>query len=236
MMKACESQRSNTGVLSTSAAVMDAPQARPPNLTLVSAPTLTSRCVSGEPAAWRELHRDYYPIASGFLRRLGVKEHEMEDACQDVFLQLHRYLPGFRGEADFKTWLYRLCATQASKVRRRWRILSLLQSLLHRQAAGEEMVEQEFDPRSARKRVEAGLAALNPDEREVFVLFEMEGVSGEDIARIVNCPEGTVWRRLHCARQVFRECIEAWTGVDERTGTNPHTQGPTLWAGIPDRR
>ena len=43
----------------------------------------------------------------------------------------------------------------------------------------------------------------------VFVLFEMEGVSGEQIARIVDCPVATVWRRLHYARQAFREALEA---------------------------
>ncbi len=170
---------------------------------------LTSRCVSGEPAAWRELHREYYPVAAAFLRKLGVKDNEMEDCCQEVFLQLYRYLPSFRGEADFKTWLYRLCATEAGKVRRRWRVLSVLQSLLHRQSGVQTSVGQEFDPGLARQRVEAALAALKPAERTVFVLFEMEGVSGEDIARIVGCPVATVWRRLHYARQTFRECIEA---------------------------
>ncbi len=88
-------------------------------------------------------------------------------------------------------------------------MLSMLQTLLHRQADVQASVGQEFDPGLARKRVEVALAALKPAERTVFVLFEMEGVSGEEIARIVDCPVATVWRRLHYARQAFRECIES---------------------------
>jgi RNA polymerase sigma-70 factor, ECF subfamily len=170
---------------------------------------LLSRCVSGDSEAWRELHREFFPVAAAFLRKLGVRDDEMEDACQDVFLQLHRCLPGFRGEADFKTWLYRLCATEAGKLRRRGRVLGLLQSLLHRQFNVPPSVGQELDAGSARRRVEAGLAALKPAERTVFVLYEMEGLSGEEIARIVKAPLATIWRRLHYARQSFRECIEA---------------------------
>lgn len=201
-MKLCESDSSNMSVVCASASQVDLARLSGPD-------ALTSRCISGEPAAWRQLHRDYYPVAAAFLRKLGVKENELEDTCQEVFLQLHRYLPSFRGEADFKTWLYRICATEAGKARRRWRVSSMLQTLLHRQSDAQASVVQEFDPGLARERVEAALAKLNPAERTVFVLFEMEGVPGEDIARIVNCPVATVWRRLHYARKAFRECIEA---------------------------
>jgi RNA polymerase sigma-70 factor, ECF subfamily len=171
--------------------------------------SLVSRCLSGGPAAWRDLHREYYPVAAAFLRKLGVKEAEMEDACQEVFLQMFRYLPSFRGEANLKTWLYRLCATEAGKWRRRWRVLSMLSVVLHGQAATFGTAGQEFDSGLARKRVEAALALMKPAERMVFVLFEMEGVSGEEIARIVKCPVATVWRRLHYARRTFRESLEA---------------------------
>ncbi len=132
----------------------------------------------------------------------------MEDACQEVFLLMFRYLPSFRGEADIKTWLYRLCATEAGSVRRRWRMLSALRSLLRRSRPTTPATSQEFDPQLARQRVDAALATLSSAERTVFVLFEMEGLSGEEIAHIVQCPVATVWRRLHYARQRFRERIE----------------------------
>lgn len=171
--------------------------------------TLTSRCISGDPDAWRDFHRGYYPVAASFLRKLGVRDAEMEDACQEVFLQIFRYLPGFRGEAELTTWLYRLCATEAGRWRRRSRVMALLGGWLRGQAALQPAAGQEFDSGLARKRVEAALASLKPAERTVFVLFEMEGLSGEQIAGIVDCPVATVWRRLHYARQAFRESLEA---------------------------
>ena len=60
---------------------------------------LVERCVAGEPAAWRSLHRQYYPNAMSVLRRLGVCATQLEDCCQDVFLDVFRYLPRFRQEA-----------------------------------------------------------------------------------------------------------------------------------------
>ena len=80
--------------------------------------TLVHRCVSGEPDAWRALHTHYRPIAGAFLRKLGVEGEELEDACQEVFLQMFRYLPRFRGEAQIKTWLYRLCVTSRAGTHR----------------------------------------------------------------------------------------------------------------------
>jgi RNA polymerase sigma-70 factor (ECF subfamily) len=148
-------------------------------------------------------------VAAAFLRKLGVQDEAMEDACQEVFLQMFRYLPTYRGEADIKTWLYRLCATEAGNVRRRSRIVNTLRALILRSRDTEPATGQEFDSGLARKRVEAGLAALSPSERAVFVMFEMEGLAGEEIARIVECPVATVWRRLHYARQKFQERIEA---------------------------
>ena len=80
---------------------------------------LVRRCVAGERAAWRMLHERYYPLMAAFLLRLGLGPTELEDACQEVFLRAFRYLPGFRGDAELKTWLYRLCVTEARRARRR---------------------------------------------------------------------------------------------------------------------
>jgi RNA polymerase sigma-70 factor, ECF subfamily len=162
------------------------------------------QCVAGDAAAWRALHRQYYPIAAAFLRKLGVTPAELEDACQDVFLQLFRYLPGFRGESEFETWLYRLCLTQARRVRVRQRVSRLLSWL-----PGEDLVSApSFCEHRARERIESSLARLSASDRSVLVLYEMEGLPGARIAEIVGCKEATVWRRLHYARKRFLEALE----------------------------
>jgi RNA polymerase sigma-70 factor (ECF subfamily) len=169
---------------------------------------LVSRCVAGERSAWRDLHRSYYPIAAAFLRKLGVQEGDLDDACQEVFVTLFRYLPTFRGEAELKTWLYRLCATESGKVRRKSRGLTRLIGLLSTDRKGEPATWPEWSQTLAMQKVEQALGKLKPDERLVFVLFEMEGLEGEQIATIAGCPVATVWRRLHYARRTFSAAIE----------------------------
>jgi RNA polymerase sigma-70 factor, ECF subfamily len=165
------------------------------------------RCVEGDRSAWRQLHRRYYPVAAAFLRKLGVDERDREDACQEVFLQMFRYLAQFRGEADPKTWLYRLCITQARRVRRRNKLAHALQHVLAF-LPGESLVSSpSFSEPAAQRRVEAALARLSDKERSAFVLYEMEGLAGKQIAAIVGCKEATLWRRLHEARQAFRHAL-----------------------------
>jgi RNA polymerase sigma-70 factor, ECF subfamily len=178
------------------------------------AEALVGRCVSGERQAWRDLHRTYYPVMAAFLRKLGVRDAELEDACQDVFVRLHRYLPGFRGGAELKTWLYRLCATEAGRVRQKRRVSEALGFILRHQLAADPPVSrQELPADLARRKVEAALGVLKPPERLVFVLYEFEGLSGERIAKIAECPVATVWRRLHYARKAFQSAIEAGGAV-----------------------
>jgi RNA polymerase sigma-70 factor (ECF subfamily) len=165
---------------------------------------LVARCVTGDQLAWRDLYRVYFPIAGAFLRKLGVRPNELDDATQEVFVQLFRYLPRFRGEAQLKTWLYKLCFTQARRARR-WRTLS---GTLQRWFGGEEATTGlEFSAAAARERVEHALDQLNDGERLVLVLYEFEGLSGEEIASLAGCPVATVWRRLHYARQRFVEAL-----------------------------
>src|SRR4051794_25562059 len=80
---------------------------------------LIHRSLGGDEGAARDLHRAYTPIASAFLRKLGIRADEIDDARQEVFLQFFRYLGGFRAEAALKTWFFRLCVSEARRTRRR---------------------------------------------------------------------------------------------------------------------
>lgn len=171
---------------------------------------LIEDCAEGDALAWRKLHRKYYPVASAFLRKLGVRERDLEDATQDVFLQMYKYLPRFRRQAELSTWLYRLCITQARHARRRARVTDALLSLLSLMPSSSHLSEPAFSEDLARQRIAQALGGLPEGERTVFVLYEMEGLPGKQIAEIVKCPEATVWRRLHYARRTFREAL----GVD----------------------
>jgi len=173
--------------------------------------TLVRNCRAGNPAAWRALHRRYYPVAAAFLRKLGAMPEEIEDTCQDVFVELYRNLPNFRGQAEMKTWLYRLCVTQARRTRTRSRVVRAVREQLQRLMPERVSVPPATMTEStALQRVVQALEQLNPGDRLVFVLYEFEGLPGKQIAEIANCPEATVWRRLHYARRTFRDSL----GID----------------------
>lgn len=170
---------------------------------------LVGRCLSGEAGAWRALHGRYRPLVAACLRRLGLREDELDDACQEVFLQTFRSLPDLRGDAQLATWLHRLCATEARKVRQHHRQATAAQEVLAREIElGRGATGAEMSHRWANERVGAALGALTRGERQVFALFEMRGLAGKEVAEIAGCPVATVWRRLHEARQTFRAAIE----------------------------
>lgn len=178
-------------------------------------PSLVDRCVVGEADAWRELHRELYPVVATFLRRMGIPRAESDDVCQEVFLQVFRSLKSFEGRADLKTWVYRLCVSQAARWRRHsWLKLPLRWlpggevTELHEPVAVATLAEDDLH-----RRIDEALKRMKSHHRAVLVLFELEGLSGEQIARVLECPVATVWRRLHYARTEFR------TLVKEREGT-----------------
>jgi len=169
---------------------------------------LIARCVVGEDQAWRDLHREYHPVASRFLRRMGVPASELEDVCQEVFVQVIRYLGRFEQRADFRTWLYQLCLSQASRLRRRQHVQKVLDWVLGRESSAKATHgEPDWSVAMATQRVSQALDQMKPMHRTVLVLYEFEGIEGDEIARILACPPTTVRRRLHYARQEFEALL-----------------------------
>jgi RNA polymerase sigma-70 factor, ECF subfamily len=172
-------------------------------------------CVRGNHEAWRALHFRYYPVTIAFLRKFGVKESDLEDAAQEVFLQMHRYLPRFRGNAELKTWLYRLCITQARHLRRRRRLSEALSSWFSLRPESVRLSSPEFSEESAGRRIRVALDSLSEEDRLAVVLYEMEGLAGKQVAEIMRCTEATLWRRLHYARKKFVTALEASAATEE---------------------
>src|SRR6185436_8018483 len=175
---------------------------------VVDAQNLWNRCLDGEQPAWRALHAQYYPVARGFLRRLGVPPSNVEDACQEVFVQVFRYLARFERRADFKTWLYKLCITQAGRGRRRAALAAALRRVLGRGDAPAAADPHEWSEGEVQRRIQGVLAAMKPMHRTVFVLYELEACTGQEIAQVTGLPAGTIRRRLHDARAEFASLLE----------------------------
>jgi len=170
---------------------------------------LLDDCSEGDAAAWRKLHHRYYPVAAAFLRKLGVLDRDLDDAVQEVFLQVYKYLPSFRRQAELSTWVYRICISEARRVRRRTRVTDALLRVLSLNPGAALVSAPSFSEDAARRRIASALRELSEGERAAFVLYEMEGIPGKQIAEILSCPEATVWRRLHYARRAFRRALGA---------------------------
>lgn len=169
---------------------------------------LVSRCASGDHLAWSRLYDRYHPMTRAFLLRMGVPSDGLDDACQEVFLEAFRYLPRFRGDCSFKTWLYRICATQARKSRSSQRIRRTLLALLPGEVA-RTVGQLGHSEKKAMSVIQTALSSLTDKERLVFVLYELEGLSGRETAEIAGCPDATLWRRLHYARKKFSDSVGA---------------------------
>lgn len=159
---------------------------------------LVARCCAGDRSAWRALYERYAALVFRFLAALGVRDPEREDACQDVFLAVYRSLPSFRGEAQLSTWIYRITARTTGKLIQKRKLRTALAATLT-----QEPPPSLSDPTEQTARtllLDRMLDKLNPKKRLVLVLFELEGVPVEEIARIADCPTNTVWSRLHHAR------------------------------------
>jgi RNA polymerase sigma-70 factor (ECF subfamily) len=170
--------------------------------------SVIQRCVAGEDAAWRELHRELYPRAVSFLRQMGVYDPELDDVCQDVFVQVFRYLGRFQRRSELTTWLYKICVSQASRLRRRQKVARTLSAVFGAREASVAQASVEMPEGDLARRMLTAVAQLSPPHREVFVLYELQGLRGEQIAAIVACPLATVWSRLHYARLEFHRAVE----------------------------
>lgn len=171
----------------------------------LTCPELLDQCLAGDRRAWRELHAIYRPQAVSFLLRLGVRPRDADDACQEIFLQVFRYLQRFERRADFRTWFYKLCISQAARLRRRALLARSLRWISG--ASPDAVATADFSASRSTALVDGALASLSRRQREVFVLFELEQMPTAEIARLLNAPPATVRRQLHEARHKFERFI-----------------------------
>jgi RNA polymerase sigma-70 factor, ECF subfamily len=145
------------------------------------------------------LYDRYRPSVQRYVRALRVPDDECDDAAQEVFVAVYSSLGGYRSEAQLSTWMYRIAARHAFKLRRRRRQRDLLCS--HPLWDPPEPATIDADEWTAEVHLlQKLLGRLSPKKRKVFLLSAIAGMPADEIARVVGCPENTVWSRLHHAR------------------------------------
>jgi RNA polymerase sigma-70 factor, ECF subfamily len=173
----------------------------------VPMPTLVDRCAAGDEDAWRELFSLYHPVVLRFLRRMGLPPADAADAAQEVFVQVHRYVSRFEQRANLKTWLYKVCLSQASRRQRANKIQQAIRRLF-RQTPAAPPLPSELPESEAQRVLIRAIEQLKSIHRDVFMLFEIEGLSGAEISRVLDCPVTTIWRRLHYARKELASILD----------------------------
>lgn len=152
------------------------------------------------PLALEALFRAHGAYVHRAARHLGAPSGEIEDVVQEVFLIAHRRLDEFEGRASPRTWLYGICMRVVANVRRRAH--RHREKLVERlpENAGERDLEHASDVARARVALDSALDTLDDDKRAVFVLVDIEELSVDEVAKIVEIPKKTVYSRLYVAR------------------------------------
>lgn len=155
---------------------------------------------------FRSFYDRWFDDVSRWVRALGGLEADREDIVQEVFLVVRRRFRAFDG-VNPAGWLYQIARRQVRDFRRRSWVKHIFTrrrvddtDALPAVAAGPATV---LENKEKQRVLYALLAKLQEDRRCAFVLFEIEGLSGEEIARIQSVPVNTVWSRLHHARREF---------------------------------
>jgi RNA polymerase sigma-70 factor, ECF subfamily len=177
---------------------------------LVSA-ELVERCKQGDERAWTELvaatNREVYTLCLRILR----DPDDAAEATQDTFLKVYRGLQGFRGEALFSTWLYRVASNVAitkhrSRKRRRSHETGVGdESLLH--IPSSVSVEEAAGAKVEVREVEKALARLSETYRDAVMLRDVYEMSIEEIAKQLKISETAAKVRVHRGRKKLKEML-----------------------------
>lgn len=146
---------------------------------------------------------------ASWVARLAGPELDAEDLVHEVFLVVHKQLPKFRGESKLSTWLYSITYNVVRDRRRRER-RRIFRTLLGGRQQHQSFVAtpvDELEQKQATRLVYQVLDKLKETHRTALILFELEGLSGEEIAELLDISVNTVWVWLHRARAEFRQLL-----------------------------
>ena len=203
---------------------------------------LVARCQRGDHRAFRVLVDKYqrraYGIAMGILRN----PDDARDAAQEAFIKVFRNVDGFKGDSSFYTWLYRIVVNVCiDHIRKHKKARNIEYDETFRRRDEIEEFPLTANTRAMQPGVahevkelngvlEEALARLSENHRTIILLREVEGLSYEEIAEVMDCHLGTVMSRLHHARKNLQLALKpylegAGSGMAERAGLGVRKEG-----------
>ena len=170
---------------------------------------LLAACATGDAAALGALFDRFHAAVYRFAARLATTDElARDDLVQATFLEVSRAAHTFRGTSSVKTWILGVAANLArhavrSEQRRRVHQARYLERL----GSVPMRADDQIDRRKLFARIAEALAALPRDQQVAFLLCDLEQLPGAEVARVLEIPEGTLWRRLHTARKSMRAAL-----------------------------
>jgi RNA polymerase sigma-70 factor (ECF subfamily) len=178
----------------------------------------------GDGQAFRELVTKYqrrvYQLALGMMK----DPDDAMDISQETFVRVHRYLPSFKGDSSFFTWTYRIAMNLCLDAQRRKGRAERIDA----EEGDEAEIEAAMDPPSAalagpqraalntelKEKLDEALQSLSGNHRAILLLREVEGLSYEELAKVLGIRKGTVMSRLFHARLKMQKNLREYLGED----------------------
>jgi RNA polymerase sigma-70 factor (ECF subfamily) len=172
--------------------------------------SLIAACGTGDSAALGALFDRFHVKAFQFLSRcLGSNGPDVDDLVQATFLEVWRSASAYAGKSGASTWVLGIAANLARHhLRSRQRLQAASENLLRRPALRVPDVGESVERRELVRRVGLALNALSHDQKTAFLLCDVEGTKGSEVARALKIRPGTLRRRLHEARQALRSALQ----------------------------
>ena len=147
------------------------------------------------------LFAEHAPYVLRVMRHLGVAERDLQDQSQEVFVAIFRGLSGFAGRSALRTWIYGICVRVASNHRRRAHVRREQPVSDPPELSAPPVQDDALEERRGHPELRRWLDVLAPEQRDVFVLYELEELSMKEVAEVCGCPLQTAYSRLHAARR-----------------------------------
>ena len=180
---------------------------------------LIARCQRGDLTAYEPLVNKYRERIYAQAFNLTRNADDAYDLCQETFVKAWKSINRFRGQSSFYTWLYRIATNLGIDLIRSKEKNPTTQfddalekeeteenkPFAHQKRPSDEVLQKELG-----QAIDAAIAKLTPEHREVIVLREFEGLDYKDIAKAVGCSIGTVMSRLHYARAYLQKTLKSY--------------------------
>jgi RNA polymerase sigma-70 factor (ECF subfamily) len=162
------------------------------------------RAIEGDERALRALWSQHAPHIDAVVRRLAGDPDLAEDIAQEVWIQIFRALPSYRGESQFGTWAHRIAVNRTLNALRRTRRLTKIETDMDEETVS---VEHGGDRSILRSVIDAATAKLSPGARTVFLMHDVEGYTHEEIASELGITPGGSKSQLFKARAKLRRLL-----------------------------